>query len=274
MAIFVIQNPEQYPDAGIVFHAIEQANRSKLQENEAVITPIQELRHIEGQDDIVPVGTPEYIEKVLALTLGLPTGKYRIKPLNIPKQLDTQDFVLGYIASDVPARDIPQHLDLVEQLGYGKEILVSSASHISDNSPIRISKAILEKKPNLFPDKELYFLQSPVKYTAKWRCFVCLGELLAVRQISGPPFEAPPKRYIKHIIDSYSLTDYHSDPFGYAFDVGVSETGLPGLDKVHYLNTCSLCGYDDEQLPRAIKLGYYCIKIAVSELAERQEKEG
>lgn len=194
----------------------------------------------------VPVGTIEFIEKYL---------NRKMKPINIPYQLETKEFLKRKIFRGT----IGEFLNREGSAG-----LADKAWYfVKSNEAIKAIESDIYTVPEIIKLNEKYNGQQllfseiiPGKIESEWRVFVYKGKIVGLRQYSGNEFGSlPSEATIQKMISKYTKA-----PKSYTLDVAVitiNNRRYTILIEVHNFVACGLYGFEEYQiLPQMVVQGF------------------
>lgn len=249
MATFILQDVNEYSETGTILHAIRDTNEFRHTEHSIRVRSFHELTEVEDWTDCIPVGTVEFVERALALTLQLPKEQARIKPLNIPDALHKDKYLRRKVWPIAPQEDV---LPIFALLNADK-LFIKSASHIKTGltgiyTPDEFKKLEV-------PEGELLFLSEVIPdIVSEWRCFINVTGIEDVRQYQGDPFSPmPPKAFIQDVIRDY----FNDSPLAWTLDVGMDHYGTPFIIEMHPFIACGLYGFESINIPDMLKRAWH-----------------
>lgn len=194
----------------------------------------------------VPVGTIEFTERYL---------NRKIKPINIPSQLETKEFLKRKI----------YRVTIEEFLNRdGSKGLTDKAWYfVKSDESIKAIESDIYTVPEIIKINDKYKGQQllfseiiPGKIESEWRVFVYKGKIVGLRQYSGNEFGSlPSQATIQKMISKYTKA-----PRSYTLDVAViniNNRKYTILIEVHNFVACGLYGFEEYNiLPQMVAQGF------------------
>lgn len=186
---------------------------------------------------IIPIGTVEFVNKVLILK-----GHSELKPLNIPNALMKPEFVKRKVAyvkgkDNVPALFTNWHRP---------QLFIKSNSKIKADYTDFYYKNHLDKLP-----EDNYLVSEILPFEAEFRAFVYEDELLDIKQYLGPSSTIN-KDFVKQCIKEYAVDK--SKPKAYTLDIGKVYTIAEKQEdsyaviELHPFISCGLYDFEDTRM--------------------------
>lgn len=215
----------------------------------------ERLPHVKNIEEYTPVGSIEFIEKVLRRTaqvkLDSPKSlntidrinNYHIKPINVPTELQTAGFLQRGVLNDVPAENLAGCFGLLKQ----DRLFIKSTTRCKANNglydltwlPVKEGKSFFVSE--VIPD-----------ITSEWRVFVLNGDVVDMRRYMGSPFaSAPPESFVKNAVTAWTRA-----PGAYTLDIGMTPTNIPFVIECHNFVSCGLYGCEDPRVLTMLRRGY------------------
>lgn len=215
----------------------------------------EKLCAVSDIEQYVPVGSIEFVEKVLRRTVKDKLGpnkslstisridSYHIKPINVPAELQTQGFVKRKVLDDIQAEALASCFGQLEQ----PRLFVKSATRCKgDTGVYDMSWLPLRAGERFFVSEYIPNIKS------EWRVFVLNGEVVDMRRYMGSPFAEPPaERFVKNAITAWTKA-----PDAYTLDVGMSIYEIPFVIECHNFVSCGLYGCEEPRLLTMLQRGY------------------
>lgn len=202
------------------------ANESEIADVIAYIE--SELPHL-GVDNIVPVGSIEFVNKVLEYR-----GFDAVHALNIPPELDVPNFLHRRVLRDAMKLDLSL---LADELG---EFFVKPGRHPKRFPMMLYDRRYYDEIPN---DEPLFISQAlPAPIVAEWRLFVKHGSIICARPYILDVIIAP--RDSACIAMASALKDYPA----VTLDVAVLNDGRVAAIEAHNFLACGLYGFEGPEL--------------------------
>ncbi|MNV36729.1 hypothetical protein D3C71_1282180 [compost metagenome] len=168
-------------------------------------------------NNTIPVGSIEFVEKFLQAY----HGKALLKPLNIPDELFTWEFLKRYVVLT----------DKNEFVFLKKEYFIKSAEKHKVFADI-VNEYSYEKVP-----EGKLLISELIDIDSEWRVFVFDGEIAGVSNYAGDPWLLPDK----HLVEK-AIQVYQNNPQAYTLDVGVNRKGS-FIIEAHVFFSCGLYGF-------------------------------
>ena len=232
MHTFLIQTNRGTVEHDFAFNLVESVKYqnwySNSQKYNILFTDSPEIDTFNSRD-FTPVGSLEFVFMLLRKFFGKPAPA----PLNIPIQLQTEDF-------------------LKRQCGYCDETTVPLPSFIKSATQYKKFTDMIEKPSDIKRvPKDNYFYSTPTYIDSEWRCHVYKGKLVGLNNYQGDFLWFPNVSLIKEMIAAYT-----DAPIAYTLDVGINGDGTFVIE-VHPFVSCGLYGFNDHKiLPQMFIAGF------------------
>lgn len=192
-------------------------------------------KYIHGRKDYCPVGTLEFVFAFIDAKYGLDAHKL-IKPLNIPKELETHAIGRVYYSNsdfkkimDGLKHGIRYYAKAMDEFKSGRNGIVDCVQRITDNTQLT---------------EENTFIRS------EWRIFVHNGQAIDIKNYMGNPFCFP--TFEDDIRNIVSIASYECGIKEGTVDIGVYEYWIDdrchkhvGVIECHDFFSCGLYGFSD-----------------------------
>ncbi|MDA1675649.1 ATP-grasp domain-containing protein [Bacillus cereus group sp. TH152-1LC] len=234
MKKFLIQTINNRVEHDFGFHLIKAIEYNNWFYNEKVYNYV--LSEQAGEyKDFIPVGSLEFVFQYLEQHHH--KDKKSIKPINIPHELSTDEFLNRnvYVANK-------NNISLL-----GEKFIKSNSEYKSFTDVV--------SDVNVLPDGE-YLVSDVIDIESEWRAFICQNELVGLKHYTGDFRLFPNISLIEKMISSYT-----KGPNSYTLDVGINKDGCFVIE-VHPFVSCGLYGFADyKRLPVMFIQGYnYMLK--------------
>lgn len=211
-----------------------------------------ELPHL-GVDDIVPIGSIEFVNKMLEYR-----GFDSVHALNIPPELDTPNFLHRRILRDAMKLDLSLLTDELE------EFYVKPGRHPKRFPTMLYDRKYYDEMPN---DEPLFISQAlPAPIAAEWRLFVKRGQIICAKPYILDVIVAPRESIC--IAMASALKNYPA----VTLDVAVLNDGRVAALEVHNFLACGLYGFEGPELLTMSKAAWkYELELQHEEKAKEEE---
>ena len=178
--------------------------------------PFEELDHISGPWNVIPIGSVEFVTKFLENCYGLTP-----KPKNIPAELMTQR-------------------NLHRKVINGTEKDIVGKKFVKSNDKIKSFTEICSEAP---PGN--YQISDVIEIASEWRAFIYNRKLVGLQNYTGDFTMFPSINAINGMIDDYSIFN----PIAYTLDVGIMVPHEQTIIiEVHDFFSCGLYGFSDHNI--------------------------
>ncbi len=227
MKTFVIQTENRNIIHDFSFHLIEAIKYNNWYSGEKIYD-YSLTDKINILEDRIPIGSVEFILETLSKIHNIK----EVKPINIPIQLNKENYLKRYV--NTISNNIPIDIASID---------ISSA-FIKDNYKIKgLSKVV--KKGEVIPIGE-WLVSEVIDIKSEWRAFVFNNELVGLQNYAGNFTMFPDVELIKKMIK-----DYQGQNPAYTLDVGINVVNGTFLIEIHDFFSCGLYGFNDYiALPR------------------------
>lgn len=183
----------------------------------------------------VPVGSIAFVNRFLD-DLGLEG----LAAMNIPPELEREEFLGRQIFRDVQKKDIPKMVDEYGPLLVkpGRRPKLFEAARSNDMAGV----------PSMEPLFVSQMLPEPI--VAEWRVFVLHGRVVGIRPYILDRWICPDQAMVEKM--SWPLFEYGAA----SLDVGVLESGRTVVIECHPFISCGLYGFDGPDLLRMAKAAW------------------
>lgn len=227
----------------------------RVSENEpaGVVTYIEsELPHL-GVEDIVPVGSVEFVNSLLAYR-----GFSPVYALNIPPELDVSNFLHRRILRDAMKLDLSL---LNDELG---EFFVKPGRHPKRFPTMLYDRRYYDEIPN---DEPLFISQMlPAPIVAEWRLFLKYGQIVSARPYVLDVITAP--RDSSCVAMALALKDFPA----ITLDIAVLNDGRVTALEVHNFLACGLYGFEGPEVLTMSKAAWkYELELQRKEKAKEEQ---
>lgn len=168
----------------------------------------------------VPVGTIQFVSEFLVRYHDIKG----VRPINIPKQLRTLDFLKRNV-----------------EFTHKKDLVLVEKKFIKSNQNLK-GYVEITNSTDFIPDVEL-LVSDLIDIDAEWRCFVYNRKLVGLQYYSGDFCIFPDVEFVKECIEVYS-----DCPPAYTLDVGVNKQDGTFVIEVHNFYSCGLYGFNDSRI--------------------------
>lgn len=190
---------------------------------------------LEESKHIVPVGSIAFVDRFLG---GL--GLEELAAMNIPPELEKEEFLGRKIFRDVPKADIPkleaEYGPLLVKPGRRPKLFEATRSSdmygVPNNEPLFLSQ----------------ILREPIR--AEWRVFVLHGRVVDIRPYILGRWVCPDQALVEKL--AWQLFSYGA----VALDVGVLEGGRTVVIECHPFIACGSYGFEGPDLLRMTRAAW------------------
>lgn len=225
----------QPPEYKIVYSTFD--GRCGLSPNSTTLSISDCSSQIFSGEKIIPVGSVEFVEKMM----GLFYGKKHLKPIGIPEEILANQELMQELLHRKVVKCRSDSISRNAEVLSGESLFVKDVSRVKPE----FGSDIVDRKDlallNVGPMVEL---SEVFESASEWRAFVFAGRIRDIRCYSGDPFLIPAKGSIQNI-----LTQCKSAPRACTIDVMVQPAKgnqrRTALVEVHRFIACGLYGFDN-----------------------------
>lgn len=178
--------------------------------------------------DCIPIGTVEFVHTYLG------ESSQAFKPLNIPKVLQKEEFLL-------------------REIKIGSILDVHVGDFVKSNTKIKsgIEPQVITSSDHLWnvqctiPSCDELFISKPIDIVSEWRIMVMLGKVVGCQNYDGDFFKFPDVEKIKKM--AYLLGTVMPKK-AYTLDVGILKTGETVVIECHDFYSVGLYGFANYKL--------------------------
>lgn len=257
MGKFLLQqdgHARMYPLAAMVYDIAASENSFMGKGiHQVLFCSIDKLNYIKDIEDYTPIGSINFVEKVLRRTLRTRLGpgkplalvdainQYHIKPINVPDELLDYEFTQRRVFPNVPVEELASCFE------YRPELFIKSATQCKAESDFYTIKRLPIRA------NESYFVSDVVhNIMSEWRCFVMNGQVLDVRRyVGGPWSQMPSKNFVEKAVRAYT-----NAPSAYTMDIAVTDVGANLIIECHNFVACGLYGFESPRVLAMFQRGY------------------
>ena len=176
----------------------------------------------------IPVGTVEFFLEFMEKAHGIKD----IKPINIPEELQTEEFLKRKIWTVYDSIN-----NAYKNMSYDKLLFCKSMERIKTPIYTDYFHTFRLKHP-----KEKYLLSEIIEIQSEYRCFVHNGELVGIQNYSGDFTIFPTIQIINKMIKTYKHC-----PGSYTLDVAITNKHETVVIEVHNFFSCGLYGFSEHK---------------------------
>ena len=213
-----------------VYHACAEQNWWNNAETDtpligASYDEIEHLVHMHGLENVIFVGSVESTNQFLESH-----GRNPVSALNIPPELDDEQFLHRRIWRDVSKSDVrvwaQSHPNLLIKPGQTPKLFPLA----------RFDKFALDNIPDAEPLFVQEELRSPI--VSEWRVFVKFGKIVDIRPYWIDKWTMPDQNIVQEMVQR--LKNYHA----ITLDVGILATGPTVAIECHHFLACGTYGFE------------------------------
>ncbi len=206
-----------------------------------ILSTIQDLNKITFIELGIPVGSLEFVAKVMELS----GYKKDINHIIVPDRLRTPLFLQREISFG-DKNQIQRILQTTDEVFVKEAIKIKGCTGIITNRTI-----------NQLEEGTLYFISSIIDIKSEWRVFVYKDQIMDIRLYSGDWYDQFDADFIRLAVSSYT-----NSPPAYTLDIAKLSNGKSAVIEAHNFIACGLYGFENHRVLRQMIARSYNWEIA------------